>query len=43
MELVISLVQDEVMALNEGGAHEADPQEEAMAPNLGEVHEAINA
>ncbi len=42
MELVISLMQDRVMALNEGGVHEADPQEEVMAPSLGGVHEATS-
>jgi hypothetical protein len=43
MELVVSLVQDEVMALNEGGVHEVYPEEEAMAPSLGGVHEATSS
>jgi hypothetical protein len=41
MELVISPVQDEAMALGVGGVHEVDPQEEAMAPSPSGVHEAI--
>jgi len=39
MELVISFVQDEVMAFGVGGVHEVDPQEEATVLNLGGVHE----
>jgi hypothetical protein len=39
MELVISPMQDEAMALGVGGVHEANPQEEAMVSSLGGVHE----
>lgn len=39
MELVISPLQNEAMALSVGGVHEADPQKKAMAPSLDGVHE----
>jgi hypothetical protein len=29
--------------LNEGGVHEVYPEEEAMAPSLGGVHEATSS
>jgi hypothetical protein len=34
MELVITLMLNEAMALGVGGVHEANPQEEVMAPSL---------